>query len=259
MADGDVHGHSLASLAMSTLRPEDRTACAHFEHPSALGLPKQEAGLILRPRPPLAQRLLWITAIAPPLSSSDEVGRQYFQLAKVATMSARLYAPSLQPHLMYLTDCVDSNRTCGQPDAISRWMLSHGVHVHFWRLSFWASLPKDRKTTRNPMTFNSYGTYAKLDVPLLVEQLRRSRSDSLPPTEYVLYTDLDVMFTSDPSLGLHALLPRIFAAVPDLLADGINSGVMLINTNGFSQQHKALIEYAKRHEYRIPLMEQGLL
>ena len=55
--------------------------------------------------------MLWITAIAPPLNQSDEVGKQYMHLAKMAVMSARLNAPSLQPHLMYLTNCVDGNRT----------------------------------------------------------------------------------------------------------------------------------------------------
>ncbi|KAL1524783.1 hypothetical protein AB1Y20_019664 [Prymnesium parvum] len=262
---------SLASLAMSTLRPKDRAACSHLSEPSALGLPpalsprgSQPRTPPLPPLPPLSDRMLWLTAISPPLNQTDTVGAMYAQLAKAAVLSARLHAPSLQPHLMYLTDCTHPpsaapRRTCGEADALTRWMTRHRVRVHFWRLSFWDSLPDIIRKARNPMTFNSYGTYAKLDAPLLVEQLRRAEPARLPPTEYVLYTDLDVLFTADPRRALLSARPRLLAAAPDLLAHGINSGVVLFNTSGFAEQHQPLLAFGRKHSFRLGLMEQGLL
>ena len=68
------------------------------------------------------------------------------------------HAPSLQPHLMYLTHCTSDTMTCGRPDALTRWMTRHGVRVHFWRLSFWKSLPESARRQRNQGTLNSWGT-----------------------------------------------------------------------------------------------------
>ena len=105
---------------------------------------------------------------------------------------------------------------------------------------------------------------AKLDVPLLVAQLERSSAAhgrSLPPTDFVLYTDLDVFFVADPAraLRLPEALPHILAAVPDLIGDGVNTGVLWINTSGLAEHHQGLVALGVRRAFNFNLMEQTLV
>ena len=105
---------------------------------------------------------------------------------------------------------------------------------------------------------------AKLDVPLLVAQLERSSAAhgrSLPPTDFVLYTDLDVFFVADPAraLRLPEALPHILAAVPDLIGYGVNTGVLWINTSGLAEHHQGLVALGVRRAFNFNLMEQTLV
>ena len=146
------------ALAIGTLSPETRKACLHVARPSGTRLHSAQREEVLPHRPPLNAQIMWFTAISPPLDSKDRIGPLYIQAAKTAILSARFHAPSLQPHLMYLTQCTSATTTCGKTDALTRWMGRHGVRVHFWRLSFWSSLPESAQQQRNPGTLNSYGT-----------------------------------------------------------------------------------------------------
>ena len=75
------------------------------------------------------QKLLWFIALAPPrpgpVRGREKQSVRFVDALKVSVLSARLNAPSLEPHLIYL----------GQPDAVTGWMESKGVTVHFRVLS----------------------------------------------------------------------------------------------------------------------------
>lgn len=168
-----------------------------------------------------ASRVLWFTTLVPFLNQSLASWRMQVQMAKTTIESARLFAPSLEPHIMYV----------GPPDGLTRWMERRGVHVHHWQLSFSkgeldhkaaCSCPTGTRFTAactrragcgtddpNQHYYQEFvlGAWAKLDVPFLVRNLsasgalwdhalgRRYSASRLP--DLVLVTDLDLVFVKD--------------------------------------------------------------
>ena len=66
--------------------------------------------------------------------------------------------------------------------------------------------------------------------------------------EYVLYTDVDVMFKRDPCGLLENCTPRYFAVAPERhTADGMNSGVMLMNMPRLRRDAAPFYAYLARH------------
>eukprot|EP00966_Prymnesium_polylepis_P205874 4770795-Prymnesium_polylepis.1 len=93
-----------------------------------------------------------------------------------------------------------------------------GVAVYHRNLSFRHLLPAAYQAQPTEASFANYGTYARLDVPGLVDELRRSGSLSADvDSELLLYTDTDIVFVADPAPHLLALPPPpAFYGVPDI-------------------------------------------
>ena len=128
-------------------------------------------------------------------------------LAKVAIISALCNAPALLPHVLYL----------GEADSLTAWLGRRGVRVHHRNLSFASALPPSLEGPGHDLF--GVGTYAKLDCPLLLDELHRR--GELPPTvdpSTLLYADFDTLFAADPTEDLLSLpQPAVLAATDDVL------------------------------------------
>lgn len=77
---------------------------------------------------------------------------------------------------------------------------------------------KTPRPRASPASFDAYGAYARLDVPLLVDEMRRAGSLSMDVDhELLLYTDFDIVFAAGPTAHLLALPPPpAYYAVPGI-------------------------------------------
>ncbi len=90
----------------------------------------------------------------------------------------------------------------------------------------------------------AHGAYLRFDIPVI------DTSDDV-----VLYTDVDVIFVSDPSIADD---PTLFAVAAEYAVDTgtaveyrpvINSGVMAINLSGFRNTRDALIDFCRENNF----------
>lgn len=118
---------------------------------------------------------------------------------------------TLEPHLLY----------SGPDHAALEWLAARGVTIHRHELSFEQSLVDyyGERFDRNS------GHWLRLEIPLVEER-----------DEFVLYTDLDVMFLTEPDTSAR---PRTIAGCPDLNNHepvSFNSGVMMLNVHELRRQ-----------------------
>lgn len=127
-------------------------------------------------------------------------------LAKLAVTSARRFT-NLRPHMLYH----------GNRNAFTAWMEREGVTVIDVRLSYEAAMKKAIRAGWYP-------------APLEGHWLRTEICNIECEDEYVLYTDIDVVFLKP--VDLTAMRPRFFACAPEFDKDNwnyFNSGVMVMN------------------------------
>ncbi len=144
-----------------------------------------------------------------------------YKLHVAVTVQSSIKNTSLSTHLIYdgpLTDYI-------------RQLQDLGCTIIQHELSFKGRLRDACK--KNSVNFNvASGAFLRLDIPLLDHG-----------NGYAIYTDVDVMFRSDPDLS--ELTPDIMAAAPEMNIenyDHINSGVLLINLPGLRKELPAFID-----------------
>lgn len=156
----------------------------------------------------------------------------FAEIVLVAAHSAR-QRTSLEPHLLY----------DGPKNAITDYLSSIGVTVHYHRSQIAPLLNSAKAPGYSPNV--ARGAYLRLDIPLI------ETSDA-----FALYTDCDVTFFSDPKLT--SIEPVLLAACPEYASittaplpyhKVFNSGVMLLNVQGFLEQRDGLVEFAKGHNF----------
>ena len=98
----------------------------------------------------------------------------YNSYLKVAMLSAKENAPSLIPVLIY----------SGAASVSTAWFEGQGGTVIFHDVPFYTDLPEIQKPAS--------GAYLRLEIPNLMVALEPISADT--ESEYVLYTDLDVLF-----------------------------------------------------------------
>ena len=200
---------------------------------------------------PVPLTVMWWMSLTPVADPSSAVGIQSRQLFRAALLTARRYAPLLEPHLLYLST----------PDELSSWALSMGVTVYHRNLSFFHLLPLSMRGQPTAASFANYGAYGRLDVASLVGKLRAAGklSANVHP-DLLLYTDFDIVFTADPTPHLLALPPpAAYYGVSDYWGDGINSGVMFMNVSGMMRLRGPLLKYAQQRSFKFGLFDQTLL
>jgi hypothetical protein len=141
--------------------------------------------------------------------------------ARLAVLSA-LQRTSLDPVLLHT----------GAPGPLTAWMESRGVRV----------LNVHPPFERQIAELDARGRYSSA----FLGHWLRSMICLLENTDqFVLYTDCDVVFISDPKLG--DVRPACFASAPEFRRDNwnyVNTGVMVINVPALKADFQRFIAYA---------------
>jgi hypothetical protein len=175
---------------------------------------------LTRPR-----RLHWFIA----LNGDSHPDIPYDDLAKVAIHTA-LENTALIPHIIY-----DGGET-----ELTSWCRSRGVGIHRRRTPLYEDLRLYPDLSGNVVRLGS-GAFLRLEVPGIARELNLK-------DETVLYTDVDVMFLSDPCPLLSTLRPPTFAVALEMAAyDAMNSGVMLMNIRALQEAASDFMHHTRAH------------
>ena len=143
---------------------------------------------------------------------------------KAAVNSARQNT-QLQPHLLY----------DGEPNALTRDLEARGVRVIPHRVSLYPELAAyGAQAGKDAMWLPvAAAAFMRFDIPLI------ERDDDL-----VLYTDIDVMFLTQPNF-FRTKPPLFFGASTQSTEryDDMNSGVMLMNVPALREDHAGLCRF----------------
>lgn len=143
---------------------------------------------------------------------------RYSDLLKVAVQHTALKHTSLVPHVLY----------DGQNESVSAWLRARGVRIISCRTSAYDALDAIAERRDPNLLSIGAGALLRLELPRIV--FEQGMDD-----EFVLYTDVDVMFMHDVCPFLSTLQPKYFSVGPEFDRDDsvrMNSGVMLMNIAG---------------------------
>jgi hypothetical protein len=135
---------------------------------------------------------------------------------------------SLEPHMIY----------CGPPDdPILAFAKSHGVNVIQRQPSILPDLERIKAKFPDYLLGVATGAFLRIDLPIICQDLGFD-------DQYVLYTDLDVMFLGDiPAVETEAFLrPALFSCAPETAQTdwvGMNTGVMVMNVKALLDDYSA--------------------
>jgi lipopolysaccharide biosynthesis glycosyltransferase len=139
----------------------------------------------------------------------------YSKMLKVAVHTAQKFT-SLEPHFLY----------DGQENDLTRWLRNRNATIVNCRSFLYEKLRELAEIKNNPHIFTiGTGAFLRTEIPRLA--LENGFQD-----EFVLYTDLDVMFLTDIAGELEKFAPKYFSVAPEIsISDyrSMNSGVMLMN------------------------------
>jgi hypothetical protein len=158
------------------------------------------------------------------LNENGSQFENYAKMLKVAVHTAQKFT-SLQPHFLY----------DGQENHLTDWLRKRTVTIINCRTFLYEKLRElaERDNNSDYLAIGA-GAFLRTEIPRLT--LERNFTD-----EYVLYTDLDIMFLTEVVDFLEKIKPRYFAVAPEAyLSDSnpkdsisnynkMNSGVMLMN------------------------------
>ena len=217
--------------------------CSHWEQP-----PLVRAGAL--PPPPRRARTAWFLCLTQP---RDAISREHQQFARAAIVSARLNAPSVAPHVIYMSD---SAAHPVRPDAFTGWLAAAGVRTIAHNLSFLHRIPTKRRRRGGAVPHLNVGAYCRIDVPRIVRRLAPELRARGLDDGSVLYTDTDVAFAADwdrPS-RVHN-----FAAGTEVFSPSMNSGVMVLNVSGFGAEVDRMLDYAETKGFDFLTSDQALI
>lgn len=195
---------------------------------------------------PGCKRLLWYTSM-----SEDRRADDYWEALSVAVMSAKAHAPSLQPVLVFL----------GQPNSRTAWFEKQGGIVIHHRLTFRHLLDEAvEKGWCNPNIVMFQGAFGRLDAPTLTEKVMPLINVDEFETEYILYTDVDVLFFRDITLCNFPQPPRQLMFGAEMTRGVIwNTGVVLMNVTALAADMPALLDFALERKWQFPTFDQDWL
>ena len=191
----------------------------------------------------------WFMCLHKPASEKEV---SFFDYVKAAIMSARINAPSLAPHVLYMHS---EDESFANDDNITVWLKAMGVHVMNARLSFLSLIPLRKRRMERTTGI------CKMDIPLAAEQLRPQLAARGLDTERVLMTDADVMFAADftyPRWRRARSLPT-FAAGIEFFSQSLNSGVVYFNVSTLVSERPRMVQYAVRKAFSFLVADQSWL
>jgi hypothetical protein len=140
--------------------------------------------------------------------------------AKLAVLSA-LRNTRLEPHLI----------TTGFRNEFTAWMEHHGVKLIDATLPLMGAIR--RAAAKGTYSEDYVGHWLRCEIPLLEQD-----------DEFVLYTDVDVLFLK--GLDLRGVRPPVFAAAPEFRRESrnyVNTGVMVMNVPALRETAPAFMSY----------------
>ena len=159
---------------------------------------------------------------------NQQAHASYFEAAKIAVLTC-LENTRLRPNVLWDGD---------ENHEFAAWLRAKGVTVHPAVTPFLAELEASRGVRGlNPDA--ARGAYLRLLIPSIENEDR-----------WVLYTDCDVMFLSDPSADLAGVRPRLLAATFESNRTNtryFNSGAMVLNVEALRAGQAALIDSVRRN------------
>ena len=241
----------------------DCTQCEWWPQPELL----PTAPLPLPP-PRTAPETAWFMCLTEP---TDATSSTHLDFVRAAVVSARFNAPSLAPHVVWLTaprtsPAAAANSSSGESSVGGRfltWLHRARVRVVPHNLSFYGTIPenKQRKPGSGGTGHLNLGAYCRLDVPSIVARLRPELAARGLRRELVLYTDTDVLFAADFRLARRAAaaaLPTFYAGT-EVFSSAMNSGVMYLNTTTLGRELPAMLRYAVARRFRFLALDQTWL
>lgn len=166
-----------------------------------------------------------------------------FTLVKACVKSAKKNT-TLEPNCIFY----------GNKNKVSKWLEDNNVNVIYHQPSFLDdfnnridSIKKDIDDIKSKKLLKSVFDY-QLSPEYLIATFLRVDIPLLTDDEYVLFTDVDLLFVQD--LELDKFKPKYFAGVPLPHNDKIfNGGVLLLNTKKLKQTHKDFLKYIQNENY----------
>lgn len=166
------------------------------------------------------------------LTEDSTAFRQYAEMLMVAVHTARKFT-SLVPHILY----------DGGENDFTAWLKKRDVriirHRSFLRDAL-ADLGRQKENTHFAAALS--GAFARVELPQIVKRLGGA--------ERVLYTDCDVMFTTEVVTELETNPCQYFAVAPEGVRDDyvkMNTGVMLMNPNRLRESLPEFREYISKN------------
>jgi len=170
-------------------------------------------------------------------AASLEKDSQYGWCVDVAVLSA-LQHTTLNPHLLF----------DGKPCAFTDRLRRLGVTIVFHRSSLSDAINAARPGNTGWQTI-AHGAFLRIDIPQLDTE-----------SDFVLYTDCDVMFQREPTLA--GIEPRYFAVAPEFTPGdyaNMNTGVMVINLAGMRGVAGDFDRFIRGGLADFPAYDQGAL
>lgn len=164
----------------------------------------------------------------------------YIQMYSVAVITALNTTPNIKPYLI-----LD-----GEVDEHIQKLIDMGLTVIKHRSLFYEDLVKHYGTDTIAL-----GAYLRIDIPKICEKLNID-------SDYVLYTDNDVMFINDVS-ELYTKHPKYFLIAGEFskVFDPlwVNSGVMWINWKNMRDKYDEFVEFIKHNFNKFATYDQDAI
>ena len=170
-------------------------------------------------------------------AASVSVDDMHARCVEVAVLSA-LQNTSLHPHFLF------DGPPCALTERLQRMGTTVIHHTSSLASAIVAAKPDDPGWQQI-----ARGAYLRIDIPLI-------ETDS----EYILYTDCDVLFLRDPDVA--TVRPRFFAVAPEFAPGdfaNMNSGVMVMNVSGMRGVAEEFETFIRAGMAEFPAFDQGAL
>lgn len=149
------------------------------------------------------------------LNANGNQFAEYAEMLKTAVYTAQKFT-SLEPYFLY----------DGGENALTEWLRERNVEIINCRTFLYDSLSRIAEKRNDPNYLNiGAGAFLRTEIPRLTEKLGFT-------DEFVLYTDIDVIFLKEIVGEISAFKPKYFAVAPEFFMHdylAMNSGVMVMN------------------------------
>ena len=163
---------------------------------SQFDTPNKSANKFNSQRHVKSRKVLWFMGVG---GENKEVSEHYFSFVIAAINSAKINAPLLLPHVIYTGDESTIPKKLREIENVK--FIAHNLTL--------------KTTLQKYITNPVYGAYLRLDIPYIMEKLTPTLNKTEIDTEYVLYTDTDVLFF-DQFSEFSLKKPRVMSIGPEL-------------------------------------------